>query len=99
MRLYLAGHDWATGADPVMQLRAAGHDVRVPAATATSTVTAGARPGDTEEMALSRARMRMLTDCDAIALTPGWRDDADALAAVDWADTVGLPVEDWEAWI
>ncbi|QHO91954.1 hypothetical protein CWT12_12410 [Actinomyces sp. 432] len=98
MRLYLAGHDY-TDADPVTQLRAAGHDVRVPAAIATSTVTSGARPGDTAEMARSRACLRMLADCDAIALMPGWRDDADALAAVDWADTVGLPTEDWEAWI
>lgn len=98
MRLYLAGHDY-TDADPVMQLRAAGHDVRVPAAITTARVTSGARPGDTPDMARSRAAMRMLADCDAIALAPGWRDDTDALAAADWADIVGLPVKGWEAWI
>ena len=57
------------------------------------------REGDDEWRAWMRATTRLLTDCDGVALLPGWRDSRGAMAEADWADAVGLPVRDLEEWL
>lgn len=57
------------------------------------------REGDDEWRAWMRATTRLLTDCDGVALLPGWRDSRGAMAEADWADAVGLPVRNLEEWL
>lgn len=46
-----------------------------------------------------RATMRMLTEADAVALLPGWRESTGANVEVQFAIACGMEVRDLDYWL
>jgi hypothetical protein len=101
MRIYISGPITGT-AHYALKFAAAAHRLHEAGHVPANPVLLPApapREGDDEWRAWMRATTRLLTDCDGVALLPGWRDSRGAMAEADWADAVGLPVRDLEEWL
>lgn len=74
------------------QLEALGFEVRNPihiAATVTDKTWAG----------YMKATTRLLTECDAVALLPGWENSRGASIEEAWARGVGMEVRPLDRWL
>lgn len=98
MRLYISGGitgipDFeAAFAAAEAQLRAVGHEPLNPAAL---------QPAVEERAWVDymRADLKLLVDCDAIALLPGWERSKGARLEVEVATALGMPVQPVAAWV
>lgn len=101
MRTYLAGpmsgiplHNFPAFAVAASRLRAMGHTVISPAE-----MDGAATHEDLDSIPRSeflRRDVRALSECDAIAVLPGWRSSPGATFEVDVARALGMPVLDAE---
>ena len=97
MKLYIAGpmtglpeYNYPAFHSAEATLKAHGYDVGNPART-------GQQPG-WEWADYMRAALRIMLDCDAVALLPGWTESRGALIEASLAERLGMPARHLAHW-
>ncbi|MDA8522339.1 DUF4406 domain-containing protein [Acidovorax sp. NCPPB 4044] len=98
MRLYLSGPmtglpDWSYPAfnAAAVDLRAAGYDVTNPVDKDV--------PTSAPWLVHMRADIKLMMDCDGLAILPGWQASRGACAEINLAHSLGLPVHGLVVWL
>jgi hypothetical protein len=100
--IYISGPISADDADQVAINRAAFHDAqqRLQAAGyAVCSPLANAQPLVAPWLQHMRADIKLMMDCDAVAILPGWHQSRGAGVEVALAKGLGLPVAPLDVWL